>query len=323
MTRTSLWRHAVALAAVAWSLLPVAALVVVAFTPGTAAAGQPAGEVWRDLLTDPSHPYPTWFANSLLSAATAAVLVVFLGTCAAYGLSTYGLSSYYRSSSSRVPSSGGPSYRSSLGPVRRSRSRTRWRALMRDGLLVSQAFPSALAVIGLYLTVAKLGEAIPQAGRNTWLGLALCYLGMSLAWVAWLLAGSLRTLPREVLDAATLDGAGHLRIFFTFSLRHLAPVLVPMLGVLFASLYGEFMVASALLGEPDRLTLAVGVTQLADGGPELHRQFAAGALLACLPMVLIAVGCYRGLSPSMVFGPDSPIAPGEPSQRSAAHPGPA
>lgn len=267
------WRHVAAGLAVVWSLAPVAGLLAAALSGNAAAGGWPCRQCASDnlsgLFSDPARPYLSWFLNSLLSAAAAAGLVVLLGVTAAYGI---------------------------------SRLQYRGRRIAWDGLLLLLASPAVLAVVGIYLTVDNVGEAIPQVGRNTWLGLALAYVGATLAWVVWLITRQLQTFPGEVEDAAVLDGAGHARIF-VLRLRHLGAWLAILFGLVFGGVYGEFMLASVLLSEPDHSTLAVGLSELALGPAQLQGQFAAGALLASLPAVLVASASYRGANGPALLGP--------------------
>ncbi len=265
------WRHLVACLAVAWSLAPVAALVVAAFTRSPEAGACPECAVGNlaDLFADPGRPYSRWYLNSLVTAAIAAGVVTLVGVAAAYG---------------------------------GSRSRRVSKRTAGDGLLLLQAFPVSLAVIGLYLTVGEVGKSLPQLGRNSWLGLALCYVGVTLAWVTWLVWTELAAVPTEIADAATLDGAGHVRIF-AMTVQHFRGTLWAVLAVVFVGVYGEFMLASVLLTEPGHQTLAVGLAELARGPAQFQGRFAVGALLACLPGLLAALAYRRRLAAPALLRP--------------------
>lgn len=265
------WRHLVAWLAVGWSLAPIAALVVAAFTrtPGAGPCPECGVDNLTGLFTDPGRPYPTWYLNSLVTAAIAAGLVTAIGAGAAYGVSRF----------------------------RRVSKR-----LAGDGLLLLLAFPASLAVIGFYLTVGEAGLAFPQLGRNSWLGLALCYVGATLAWVTWLLWSELAAVPTEIADAATLDGAGHARIF-AMTVQQFRGTLWAVCAVVFGGVYGEFLLASVLLTESGHQNLAVGLAELARGPAQLQGRFAVGALLAALPGILAALGYRRRLGGAMLLRP--------------------
>ena len=67
---------------------------------------------------------------------------------------------------------------------------------------------------------------IPQFGLNTSLGLILAYLGGAMGGNVWLLKGYFDTVPKELDEAAKVDGASHARVFFTITLPLITPILV-------------------------------------------------------------------------------------------------
>ena len=75
----------------------------------------------------------------------------------------------------------------------------------------------------------------------------------------WLLKGYFDTVPREIDEAAIVDGASHARIFFTMHLRLVMPILVTVCMLVFVGLYSEFMLASIFLTDVDSQTLGVGL----------------------------------------------------------------
>jgi arabinogalactan oligomer/maltooligosaccharide transport system permease protein len=115
----------------------------------------------------------------------------------------------------------------------------------------------------------------------------------------WLLKGYFDTVPRELDEAAKVDGASHARIFFTMTLRLVLPILVTVGMLSFVGLFNEFLVAGIFLKDVDSQTLAVGLnaTLKADRN-KYFGQFCAGALLASAPIVLL----YLGLQKQLVGG---------------------
>ena len=75
----------------------------------------------------------------------------------------------------------------------------------------------------------------------------------------WLLKGYFDTVPREIDEAAIVDGASHARIFFTMHLRLITPILVTVVMIAFVGLFNEFLLASIFLKDVDSQTLAVGL----------------------------------------------------------------
>ena len=122
----------------------------------------------------------------------------------------------------------------------------------------------------------------PSSGLNSPWGLILVYIGGAMGANVWLLKGYFDTVPRELDEAAKVDGASHARIFFTMTLRLVMPILVTVFMVSFVGLFSEFLLASIFLRDIDTQTLGVGLYGMTIGKEAhgLFGQFAAGALLA-------------------------------------------
>ena len=171
-------------------------------------------------------------------------------------------------------------------------------------LLLLQLFPAFLAFVALYITFAAIGDVLPVIGLNTVWGLLLVYLAGAMGANVWLLKGYFDTVPRELDEAAKVDGASHARIFFTMTLRLVMPILVTVFMLGFVGLYSEFILASIFLRDVDSQTLSVGLYSMTVGNERnrLFGQFATGALLASLPVVLLYLGAQRYLVGGLTQG---------------------
>ncbi|GAA4867216.1 sugar ABC transporter permease [Serinicoccus chungangensis] len=270
------WRHALALLALAFALFPIVFIVSSAFNnAGTLSTSGllPTRFGLRNfdaLFNDAARPYWTWYKNSLIICGVATVATLVLGAAAAYAF-----------------------------------SRLRWTG-RRFGLLfilLVQMFPALLAFVALYITFATVGEVIPQIGLNTLWGLLLVYLGGAMGANIWLFKGYFDTIPKELDEAAKIDGASHARVFFTIILPLVTPILATVGILAFVGLWGEFLLASIFLTDADNQTLAVGLyaTRNADQN-RYFGQFVAGALLASLPVVLVYLSLQRLLIGGMTAG---------------------
>jgi arabinogalactan oligomer/maltooligosaccharide transport system permease protein len=271
------WRHTLGVLALVWALFPI----VFIYSAATNAAGTlnsasllPSGFSLANLdqlLNDPARPYATWYKNSMLIALAGALATVFIGATAAYAF---------------------------------SRLRFRGRRPGMLALLLLQMFPALLAFTALYITFAKIGDVLPQFGLNTKVGLLLAYLGGAMGSNVWLLKGYFDTIPKELDEAARVDGASHARIFFTMTLRLAVPILVTVFMVQFVALFGEFMLALIFLTDVDNQTLGVGLYSMSRGieANRFFGQFAMGALLASLPVMALYLGFQKQLVGGLTQG---------------------
>lgn len=255
------WRHIIALVLSAYALLPLLYVVSASLNPtGTLTGSNRLFRVvgldsYRRLLASDQFPFLTWFKNSLIIGVTTAVLSVFLGALAAYAF---------------------------------SRMRFRGR---RTGLLtivLVQMFPQLLAVVAIFLLLSRIGELVPAIGLNTQAGLICVYLGAALGVNTYLMYGYFNTVPSEIDEAARVDGAGHFRIFFTIILRLVAPILAVVGLLSFITSMNDFVIASVILIDPERQTLAVGLYRMVSNPNYADwSAFAAGAVMASVPVVAL------------------------------------
>ncbi len=132
-------------------------------------------------------------------------------------------------------------------------------------LLLLQMFPALLTFVALYLMFATISDLVPAIGLDTVLGLGLVYLGGAMGANVWLLKGYFDTVPRELDEAAKVDGASHARIFFTMILRLTMPILVTTFMISFIGLFSEFLLASIFLRDVDSQTVGVGLYSMSKG----------------------------------------------------------
>lgn len=116
----------------------------------------------------------------------------------------------------------------------------------------------------------------------------MVYLGGALGVNTYLMYGFFNTIPQSIDEAAKIDGAGHARIFFTIVLRLVAPILAVVALLSFIASVNEFVVASVLLIDTEKQTLAVGLTKLVSNPRYADwSAFSAGAVIAALPVVAL------------------------------------
>ncbi|GAB3065745.1 sugar ABC transporter permease [Micromonospora schwarzwaldensis] len=255
------WRHLVGLLGVLFSLFPLVFVISAALNPlGTlsSTALVPTGGVsfgnFSELFARTGFAH--WFLNSLLIAGGASFASVFLSALAAYAF---------------------------------SRMRFRGRRVGLLSLLLIQMFPQFLAIVAIFLIFGTITDLWPAIGFNTPWGLLLLYMGGALGVNTWLMKGFFDTLPRELDESATMDGASHAQVFFKIMLPLVAPILAVTGLLAFINTINEFLMASVFLTDTDAKTLAVGMRTMLQGAERNTNFgiFAAGTLLTAIPTVLV------------------------------------
>ena len=169
-----------------------------------------------------------------------------------------------------------------------SRFRFRGRRGSLTALLVIQMFPQMLAFVAIFLMLLALGNVVPALGLNSRIALICVYLGGALGTNTFLMYGFFNSVPRELDEAAKLDGATHAQIYWTIILRLVTPILAVVALLSFIGTFGEFILARIILTSEANWTLAVGMyAWVSDQLNANWGLFAAGAVLAALPILLL------------------------------------
>lgn len=252
------WRHLVGVVTVIYAAFPLVYVLSAALSPGGTLTG--SNRLFSSVslanfaeLTDTF--FWTWMLNTLQVAVATAVGTVLMGAAAAYAF---------------------------------SRFRFRGRRAGLTALLIIQMFPQMLAFVAIFLLLIGLGNVVPELGLNSKLGLICVYLGGALGVNTFLMYGFFNTVPKELDEAAKLDGATHSQIYWTIILRLVSPILAVVGLLSFISTFGEFIIARVLLQSESNWTLAVGlygwVSSLLEANWGL---FAAGAVLSAIPVLAL------------------------------------
>lgn len=164
-------------------------------------------------------------------------------------------------------------------------------------ILLSQMFPLILIIIPLFLLLRDLKLT------DTHIGLILVYVVWALPFILWMLQSYVRGIPRDLEEAAAVDGASRFQILYGI----VAPLLLPGIVVttLFAFIFSwnEFFFALVILQTPDLTTLPlklaqfVGIEGIVRLGP-----LAASALLATAPSLVLFTIIQRWLTRGLLSG---------------------
>jgi arabinogalactan oligomer/maltooligosaccharide transport system permease protein len=115
--------------------------------------------------------------------------------------------------------------------------------------------------------------------------------------------GFFNTVPKEIDEAAKIDGATHTQVFFTIILRLVTPILAVMALLSFIGTASDYLLASIVFSKPEQFTLAVGLGTLIDDPHSKNwAMFSAGAVLAATPIVILFMTLQRYIVSGLVGG---------------------
>ncbi|WP_100010022.1 sugar ABC transporter permease [Lentibacillus sediminis] len=215
-------------------------------------------------LFGPESDYLLWYKNSLIVSIATAVGSVVITSLVAYAFSRYQF----------------------VG--------------RKNGLyvfLLLQMFPVMMAMVALYIFLNMIGLL------DTLSGLILIYLGGQIPFNAWLVKGYFDTIPRELDQAARIDGAGHLRVFWSVMLPLAKPILAVVALFNFMMPMFDFLLPSIILSSQENYTLAVGLYNfINDQFANNFTRFAAGSVLVALPIAAIYLYLQRYLISGLTAG---------------------
>ncbi|WP_164667985.1 sugar ABC transporter permease [Virgibacillus doumboii] len=163
--------------------------------------------------------------------------------------------------------------------------------------LLLQMFPVMMAMVALYIFLNMIGLL------DTLSGLILIYLGGQIPFNAWLVKGYFDTIPRELDQAARIDGAGHLRVFWSIMLPLAKPILAVVALFNFMMPMFDFLLPSIVLTSEENYTLAVGLYNfINDQFSNNFTRFAAGSILVAIPIAAIYLFLQRYLISGLTAG---------------------
>lgn len=165
-----------------------------------------------------------------------------------------------------------------------------------DTFLVTQMFPGVVMAIPLYvlLDAAHLLDSLT--------GLVLVYATTSVPFSVWTLKGYFDTIPRELEEAAIIDGAGRFTIFWRIVLPLARPALAVTGLFSFMTAWNEFILAATFMGDVKSYTLPVVLQRyVSDYGTEWGH-FAAGAILVSIPVVALFFALQRHFVEGLTAG---------------------
>jgi N,N'-diacetylchitobiose transport system permease protein len=184
-----------------------------------------------------------------------------------------------------------------LASVAVARFRFRFRASILILLLIVQMIPGQALIIALFLDFNRLGLL------ENLLGLIVVYAAQALPVSIWMLRNFVATVPRELEEAAAIDGASAPTIFWRILFPLVAPGLVATSIFAFITAYNEFIIALTFLGQAhSTYTLPIYVTYFFGRGGAQWGPIMAASTMYTVPVMIFFLIVRRRLVGGLVAG---------------------
>lgn len=214
-------------------------------------------------LLGPRRSFLLWYRNTVIVAVVSTVISVTVAALGAYGL-----------------------------------TRLRWRGsnFFASTVLVAYLMPPVLMFIPIYQIFSALGLT------NNLYGLMVAYPTFALPFATWLLMGYYASIPREMEEAALIDGCNYYQAFWRVVLPLAAPALMAAALFSVTLAWKEFIFAFVFISKERLYTLSVGLAQMIIGDVLPWGELMAAALLMAIPVIAIYVMGNRFMVAGLTAG---------------------
>jgi multiple sugar transport system permease protein len=148
-------------------------------------------------------------------------------------------------------------------------------------VLVTQMFSPTSLVVGIYREFFELNLV------NTYLAIILTNSAFNLAFAVWILQGFFSSIPRDVEEAANLDGCGRIGTLWHVMLPLIRPGMVTAVIFTFIAAWNEYVVALTLMQDDAKKPLTVGINSYVTGYEQHWDQLFAASIIAIVPVVIL------------------------------------
>jgi multiple sugar transport system permease protein len=164
------------------------------------------------------------------------------------------------------------------------------------GLLITQLIPAVLLVVPLFLSLRSMGLL------NTWWGIILVHSAFAMPFTTWLMTGFLDALPKELDEAALIDGCSHFGAFRWVIAPLLAPGIAASATYVFIYSWNEFIYALTFTRDDAARTLPVGLHNFIGEFVIRWDLLTAGGVISVIPTVLFFMLVQRHLISGLASG---------------------
>jgi multiple sugar transport system permease protein len=182
-----------------------------------------------------------------------------------------------------------------------SRYRFPGRRVFSITVLSTQMFPGILFLLPLFLIYVNIATSTGVRLAGSWSGLVITYLTFTLPCSLWMLVGDFDSIPRELDEAARVDGNGAIGALVRVILPAAVPGVVTVAVYSFMTAWGEVLFASVMTDDSTR-TLAVGLRNYASQNDVYWNQIMAASLVVSVPVVAAFLLLQRYLVAGLTAG---------------------
>ena len=223
---------------------------------------QPFIDMWTTV------PLASYFVNSLIVSSAATLISLVIAVFAAYAVSRY---------------------------------RFKGRNVFTTTVLSTQMFPGVLFLLPLFLIFVNINQAVGIQLVGTRWGLVITYLTFALPFAIWMLAGYFDGIPRDLDEAAMVDGSGPMGALWHVVLPAAKPGLIAVAIYSFMTSWGEVLFASVMTTDENR-TLAVGLQLYSTQTNVYWNQIMAASLVVSIPIVVAFLILQRSFVAGLTAG---------------------
>ncbi len=177
-----------------------------------------------------------------------------------------------------------------------SRFRFKGKGLLQNAVLSAQMMPTAAIIVPLFIILRSLGLL------NTYLGLILAYLIITLPLSVWMMTGYIHSIPVEIEEAATIDGCSRMRILTRLVIPISMPGIVATAIYSFVVTWNEFLLALSLATDKRVMTLPIGLAEFTKEYVTDWGALMAGSVIMTLPIVAVFFGLQRAFVSGLTAG---------------------
>ncbi len=247
------------------TLIPIIWIFDIAVSPGNALGGEIGDSFSGEHFSKilEGESFWIWFRNSLIVSIGTSLLGLVIAIPAGYAFSRYKFTG---------------------------------RDVSMFAFLLVQMFPGIIILVPYFLVMKTLGLL------NSHLGLILAYCVTALPLCVWMLKGFFDTVPRELEEAATLDGCNQFQVFTKVVLPLSLPAVAVTALFSFLAAWNEFLLALTFNTSNDMYTLPVGLASLISATGQAWGDFAAASILVSLPVALLFLFFQKFLIEGLAAG---------------------